>query len=122
MPHRTAEQPTTTSPLPSVDFGVMSMLTVPDMNVLSANQRRGATCVWCPEQLTAETAIDLGHRRIEIDGEETLCFPRACRPCGRRAAVRESHVHPLDCPVCAVKPTDCRERRAIRRLALDGRR
>lgn len=120
MRHGTAEQQTTASL--TVDFGVMSMLTVPSMDGLTADARRGAICVWCPEPLTAETAIDLGHRRLEVDGEETTCFPRACRPCGRQAAVRESRTHRLHCPQCLKEPTDCRDRRAILRLAKDGRR
>ncbi|MFF4839258.1 hypothetical protein ACFY2G_04245 [Streptomyces collinus] len=121
MPHRTAEQPPPASPLPPTDLGVMSMLTVPDMGVLSDRQRRGATCVWCPEQLTADTAIDLGHRRLVLDGEPTTCFPRACRRCARRAAIREARVHPQDCAQCAVEPADCRNLAAITRLAADGR-
>ncbi|MEV7240472.1 hypothetical protein AB0N92_04300 [Streptomyces sp. NPDC093248] len=122
MRHGTAEQQPGASPALTVDFGVMSMLTIPDIGGLTADQRRGADCVWCKKKLTAETAIDLGHRRLEVDGEPLLCFPRGCRPCGRHAAVRESRVHPLNCPVCLKEPTDCRERKAIRRLALDGRR
>ena len=121
MPHGTAEPAHEASPILTVDFGVMSMLTLPDMNALDTDQRRGAVCIWCPAPLTAETAIDLGPRRLEVDGEPTLCFPRACRACGRRAAIRESRVHPLNCRQCLKDRRDCRERESIRRLALDGR-
>ncbi|WP_250402236.1 hypothetical protein [Streptomyces cellostaticus] len=98
------------------------MLIVPDISGLAADRRRGAVCVWCAKELTAETAIPLDDRRVEIDGEPTICFPRACRGCGRQAAVRESQDHKLNCPQCLKEPNDCRERHAIRRLTLDGRR
>ncbi|MEU9337250.1 hypothetical protein AB0D49_29500 [Streptomyces sp. NPDC048290] len=57
---------------------VVDLLALPVLDELTDAQARGAVCVWDPteDQLTAETAIDLGER--QTDGGHW--FPRACRP------------------------------------------
>lgn len=119
--HDTAQPSTPASLTPVIDIGVMSMLTLPEAAWLGVDQQRGAVCVWCDRRLSAESAIDLGHRRLDVDGEQLLCFPRACRRCGRRAALRQFRSHTRSCRLCAYR-LRCRERRMIVRLALDGRR
>ncbi|MEU0369118.1 hypothetical protein ABZ070_02440 [Streptomyces sp. NPDC006283] len=52
---------------------------LPAISTLSQRQQRGMDCVHCGIVLTAETAVDLGPRRLRIADHITHWFPRACR-------------------------------------------
>ncbi|MET9774028.1 hypothetical protein ABZ023_07110 [Streptomyces sp. NPDC006367] len=77
---------------------VLGVLGLPAVDVLTADQTRGAVCVWCTERLTAETAVDLGER----SGPDGRWWPRACRP---HLTTRALHALFEHAPGCA----DCRE-------------
>ncbi|MFD8031000.1 hypothetical protein ACFV3F_20090 [Streptomyces sp. NPDC059717] len=57
-------------------------LPLPGVGDLSKEQQRGAACVWCKTHLTAESAVDLGERRIRPLAAATrvLAMPRYA-PC-----------------------------------------
>lgn len=97
----------------------LPMLPLPQFLGLSDEQRRGAVCVWCSQSLTAETARDLGERPSP-DG--TRMWPRGCTPCVREQARRVSCLHTRHCPRCIANREACPDRRALRDLALEGRR
>jgi hypothetical protein len=64
-------------------------LGLPAFEELTDSQVRGAVCVWGTEQLTAETAVDLG----EQSGPDGRWWPRACR---QHAADRASTLCTVD--------------------------
>lgn len=97
----------------------LTMLPLPQFAGLSDEQRRGAACVWCSDALTTETARDLGERPAP-DG--TRIWPRGCTPCVRSVARRVSNVHTRHCQRCLRNTEACTDRRALRDLALEGRR
>lgn len=101
------------------DSTALPMLPLPQFLGLSDEQRRGAVCVWCNESLTAETARDLGERPAP-DG--TRMWPRGCTPCVIDEARRISRLHGRYCLVCIRNTEACPDRRALRDLALEGRR
>jgi hypothetical protein len=74
--------------------------------------------VWGGEALIAETAIDLGSRKVD----ERLVFPRACRTCVARAATGVLFDHAVDCKDCArdTEPV-CPISRALYRVVRLGR-
>ena len=104
---------TTTPPTGSV----LELLPLPKTADLSDAQRRGVNCVWCGIVLTPDTARDLGQRPTA----EGVIFPRGCPSCVRSEAVRVHNVHSRNCTRCAADRTACTVRRALRRLALEGR-
>lgn len=107
----------TQQPPPVVN--ALELLHLPDAETLSDAQRRGRDCTWCSTTLTAETAQDLGERPAPDGG--TL-FPRSCAACTRKAAIPVFNSHSRSCEQCVDDPTLCDIRRALRRLALAGRR
>lgn len=89
---------------------------------LSDVQIRGAACVWCAIPVSGATGVDLGTQSGSFAGAVTYWFPRGCRACVRKAACLVYDAHPRDCEQCVDDPTVCTVRRALRRLALEGRR
>jgi hypothetical protein len=75
-------------------------LPLPSVGTLTSEQVRGAHCLWCAARLMAETAVDLGERRIRILDSHVTAFPRGCRPCTARAAQRALANHTPFCEQC----------------------
>ncbi len=101
---------------------VTDLLPLPPVSRLAEEQVRGAVCVWCALTLTGETAIDLGTRSGSFAGVTADWFPRSCRDCLKEAALREYGDHTGTCEQCVDDPALCDARRALHRLALEGRR
>jgi hypothetical protein len=101
------------------DSSALTLLPLPKVSDLSAEQLRGACCVWCRTVLTGETARDLGERPHPDSGQ---IFPRGCTPCVRAKARAVSSLHTRTCRTCIVNREPCLDRRALRDLALEGRR
>jgi hypothetical protein len=100
----------------------VALLSVPGLTGLTEPQVRGASCIWCPTPLTAETAIDLGERRHRrLDGHYST-FPRGCRPCTLAAAIRALADHAPLCEQCVDSPAGCGTAVALRRLMRECRR
>lgn len=97
-------------------------LPLPTEGTLSDPQQRGAACVWCTQPLTAETAVDLGERRIRVDDDHVTAFPRGCRPCTHEYAYRALLDHAPDCDWCTADASSCDTGIALRRLIREGRR
>ncbi|MFD5656902.1 hypothetical protein [Streptomyces hirsutus] len=109
----------THSAIPRTDSSALPMLPLPQVLGLSYAQRRGAECVWCSTPLTAETARNLGERPTP---EGVRIWPRGCTPCTRTAARRVASLHTDSCQRCIRNEERCPDRRALRDLALEGRR
>lgn len=60
-----------------------SDLPLPDPATLSADQLRGAVCVWCLAPLSNTAAQDLGPRTLDAHGTQVRWFPRGCPSCHR---------------------------------------
>lgn len=97
-------------------------LPLPKVGDLSEQQQRGAACVWCATLLTAETAVDLGERRIRVLDSYVTAFPRGCRPCTATAAYRALLDHAPTCEQCIDDVDRCDTGTALRRLIREGRR
>lgn len=102
----------------------LALLPLPRMlHLLTAEQLRGAECVWCCETLGAAAAFDFGTRTAAIGGVvDSQWFPRACRACVGRQARKAYSEHPRMCEQCVDDPTLCDEQHALRRLAMEVRR
>ncbi|MGW2934757.1 hypothetical protein ACWDA7_23525 [Streptomyces sp. NPDC001156] len=74
------------------------------------------------ERLTAETAVDLGERRIRVLDSHVTAFPRGCRPCSATAAFRALHDRTPNCEQCVDDAGSCETGIALRRLIREGRR
>lgn len=97
----------------------LELLPLPNARRLSDGQLRGALCAWCATTLTGATARDLGER----PGPDGITiFPRGCGDCVHREAVRVSSLHTRTCRRCIKNTEACPDRRALRDLALEGRR
>ena len=101
----------------------LALLPLPDLDGLTDDQTRGATCVWCPVDsppLTVETAIDLGEHMSLLSGSTSPMrwFPRSCRDCTAAYALRALHDHVLRCEQCTDNPACCDVGRVLRRLSL----
>lgn len=103
----------------TADVSVYTLLPLPNVRGLSDAQVRGTACVWCAITLAPDTARDLGPRPGP-DGRQM--FPRGCPTCIRAEALRVYGMHERMCEQCVDDPTACDTRRALRRLALEGRR
>ncbi|MGW2933308.1 hypothetical protein ACWDA7_15895 [Streptomyces sp. NPDC001156] len=97
-------------------------LPLPGVGDLSKQQQRGAACVWCKTTLTAETAVDLGERRIRVLDSHVAAFPRGCGPCTAEAALRALHDHAPGCDECVADAGSCETGVKLRRLMREGRR
>jgi hypothetical protein len=99
----------------------LSLLTLPALDGLSQEQVRGAACIWCRVCLDTATAVDLGERRHKrLDGNYST-FPRACRPCGAKAARATITDHAGRCEQCTDDASACETRAELERLAREGR-
>ncbi|MEU0740463.1 hypothetical protein [Streptomyces sp. NPDC006134] len=95
------------------------LLVLPPLDVLTADQARGAVCVWGAERLTTETAVDLGER---TDPEAGRWWPRAChRHIGIRAQLA-LYTHVAMCEPCVDDVGRCETGRALSRLIRKYRR
>ncbi|MBV7697716.1 hypothetical protein [Streptomyces sp. TRM70350] len=100
---------------------VLALLPLPRPDSLTEQQVRGTACVWDGIPLAMGVAVDLGPRRMKrLDGHYPW-FPRACPACVRAAAQQVHDHHSGTCEQCVDDPTQCDTRRALRRLALEGR-
>ncbi|MFD4682741.1 hypothetical protein [Streptomyces sp. NPDC058461] len=90
-----------------------ALLGLPVREDLSDVRRRGAVCVWCPEELTGESAVDLGEP-AEADGQRW--FPRSCRRCAAARAHDALFVHARTCEPCVGRSDECDIGRALYRL------
>ena len=107
---------------PASEHTLGTLLPLPMLGKLTPEQIRGASCVWCPAELNAETAIDFGACHGSLMGQATVWYPRACRACALREALAAHNAHPRTCEQCVDDPSVCAERRALRRLSLELRR
>jgi hypothetical protein len=92
---------------------VLALLDLPDPSGLTADQRRGAVCVWCPEPLTGESAEGLGE---QIDRSGERWFPRACKRHAAKRAYAGLLDHARSCEQCADNAEECTVSRILYRL------
>ncbi|MEU9220125.1 hypothetical protein AB0D47_26710 [Streptomyces sp. NPDC048376] len=97
---------------------VLAVLGLPSFGELTPDQARGAVCVWGDEQLTADTAVDLG----EQAGPEGHWWPRACRRHAGERAHRGLFDHASICEPCVDAAERCETSRLLYRLVREGRR
>jgi hypothetical protein len=93
----------------------LALLPLPErLHLLTAEQLRGAYCVWCCERLDAETASGLGEQTGTIQGvADSHWFPRACPDCVRQKARKALAAHAGQCEQCVDDPGQCGERQAL---------
>jgi hypothetical protein len=93
----------------------LALLPLPDMlHLLTAEQLRGADCVWCYETVDTATASDLGEQIGTIDNVPTShWYPRACPDCVRQQARKALEGHAGQCERCVDDPAQCGEREAL---------
>lgn len=111
-------EPTVTSGMATVD--ALALLPIPTLDGLSEQQLVGNVCVWGGETLTGETAIRLNTRKLD----DRLVFPRGCRSCVSRAAMRVLFTHSTGtdaCQACQTEPA-CETGRALARVIRLGQR
>ncbi|MFF8448672.1 hypothetical protein ACF06Q_13330 [Streptomyces leeuwenhoekii] len=97
---------------------VLTLLVLPPLDTLSADRARGAVCLWCPERLTVETAVDLGEQ--STGGRRW--WPRACGPCVGRRAHRALYDHVALCEPCVDDVGQCATGLSLSRLVRRHRR
>ncbi|AJP03087.1 hypothetical protein TU94_18015 [Streptomyces cyaneogriseus subsp. noncyanogenus] len=97
----------------------LELLAAPPLNTLSPDRAHGAVCLWCPERLTAETAVDLGE---QTDPEAGRWWPRACGPCAGRRAHDALYDHAARCEPCVDDVGQCETGLALTRLVRRHRR
>ncbi|MFD0256646.1 hypothetical protein ACFVGX_37735 [Streptomyces sp. NPDC127113] len=97
---------------------VLAFLGLPQFGDLTADQVRGAVCVWGSDRLTAERAVDLG----EQDGPDGRWWPRACRFHAAEQAHRGLFEHAPSCEQCVDAAERCTTSRVLYRLVREGRR
>ncbi|GGQ48889.1 hypothetical protein [Streptomyces asoensis] len=115
MAHDTGMGPTPGTP---VTVSIVTVLPVPRQSGLEPEQVRGATCVWCRKQLTAD-AVDLGRRQGSYAGVYGPWYPRACDGCTQREADRVLKLHVTTCTRCSPPlPRYCPDGTALRALAM----
>ncbi|WP_439947139.1 hypothetical protein [Streptomyces sp. BBFR109] len=96
----------------------LEALDLPAFEDLTPDQARGAVCVWGAEQLTAETAVDLG----EQHGPDGRWWPRACPRHAADRAHRALYEHVPLCEQCVDEAALCPVGRVLYRLVREGRR
>ncbi|MGE6736586.1 hypothetical protein, partial [Streptomyces sp. NPDC059900] len=72
-------------------------LQLPDFDTLSVAQTCGRACVWCADDLSAESAVELGKRSVRGFETNFVWFPRACRLCAVLHAYRALLDHAQRC-------------------------
>ncbi|GAA5048296.1 hypothetical protein [Streptomyces similanensis] len=116
----------------NIPLDVLKVLGLPDLDTVSADQSRGATCVWCQVRLVGATAVDLGERMGLPAGEEADLFepekelvrwyPRACPKCTADRAHKGLFAHTPACEQCVDGASLCPAGRILYRLVREGRR
>jgi hypothetical protein len=97
----------------------LALLRLPDVNVLTEQQRRGQICVWDGAPLAPENAVDLGPRTAE-DGRRW--FPQGCTICVASKAYAALFDHAISClDGCADDPGGCAIGKALIKLEKEGR-
>lgn len=115
----TTQQPVdATTRVDVVPPDVLAVLGLPDFTELTADQVRGAVCVWGTEALTADSAVDLG----EHDGPDGRWWPRACRRHAGERAHRGLFDHAPFCEPCTDAAERCETSLVLYRLVREGRR
>jgi hypothetical protein len=103
-----------------VPANVLEVLALPALETLADARVRGAACTWCGDQLTGETAVDLGEQLTPLAGTTSPMrwFPRACRTCVADRAHRGLFAHAPSCALCTSekKSADCIVGRGLYRL------
>ncbi|MCG7203940.1 hypothetical protein [Streptomyces arenae] len=94
----------------------LALLELPALDGLTQGQVRGADCIWCGDQLSPETAVDLGERRHKRPGGRFSTFPRACPACVLDTAKDAFWTHPGSCEQCADDATICETSTGLRQL------
>ncbi len=102
---------------PVAGASTLALMPLPDHNEMSEGQIRGADCAWCGKSLTAETAVDLGERRIRSLDTHFDTFPRGCKPCTAKHAYQTLFDHCPMCEQCVDNSAECVTGRELRRLA-----
>ncbi|MEU8538357.1 hypothetical protein [Streptomyces parvulus] len=102
----------------TVPPNVLALLGLPQFGDLTADQVRGAVCVWGSEGLTAERAVDLG----EQDGPDGRWWPRGCPACTASRAHRGLFEHAPSCEQCVDSGERCEINRVLYRLVRAGHR
>ena len=98
----------------------LAILLLPAYDTLSPRQKRGSACVWEDGvALSPATAVDLGERH---DTDGTTLFPRACKACTQRQAMRALQDHSGSCEQCVDDYTHCPVGLALVRLVREARR
>ncbi|WP_086765401.1 hypothetical protein [Streptomyces bobili] len=92
---------------------VLALLDLPDPSGLTADQRRGAVCVWGPEPLTGESAEGLGE---QVDESGERWFPRACKKHTAKHAHGALVAHAAICKQCTDDADACDIHRVLYRL------
>lgn len=108
-----AEPAAVTSGMPTHE--ALALLPIPTK--LSGPQQEGHVCVWGGEALTAETAINLGSRKLN----GRTVFPRGCATCVANTALGFLFDHTADCNDCN-DTAGCDTGRAMNRVIRLGRR
>lgn len=104
-----------TSTRQGIPAKALRLLNCPPLAALTADQARGAVCVWDAAEppLTAEAAVDLGER--QNDGIHW--FLRACHNHTGRQAYRALLDHAPTCERCVTGPGGCDLGRTLTRLS-----
>ncbi|MEV6833452.1 hypothetical protein AB0N17_02805 [Streptomyces sp. NPDC051133] len=111
-----------TTAAPTAQRKTLASLELPGTARLTAEQLRGADCVWCGTELHGDTSVDLEQRYNSIAGVVGRWFPRGCRRCTLQTVLAAYKTHQGSCEQCVDDPTLCDTHRALRRLALELRR
>lgn len=107
------------SAIHAIPQAALAVLGLPRRETLPDAQQRGAVCVWCPQPLTGESAIDLGEQSDEA-GERW--FPRACLACLTTRAHAGLFAHAEDGEGCTHDAEECTIGRALFRLWREAQR
>jgi hypothetical protein len=111
------------SPSETASAPANSLAYIPlDFDALTQDQVRGITCAWCGAALNAETAVDLGERRLRRPGENVAWFPRGCRQCAMVQAMVALKGHSDSCEQCIDDYTRCETGLGLVRAVRDARR
>ncbi|MFJ6657799.1 DUF6415 family natural product biosynthesis protein [Streptomyces sp. NPDC091377] len=98
----------------NISPAAVELLALPALDALTADQARGAVCVWDgdEEPLAGDCAVDLGERVTGVHW-----FPRACRTHTGDRAHRALLDHVPVCEECTERKAMCDIGRALYRLA-----
>ncbi|TWV56313.1 hypothetical protein FRZ03_04205 [Streptomyces misionensis] len=88
-------------------FHPLALLPVLPYNTLTERQARGLAWAWDGEDLTTIGPLDLGERSIRRIDSRTSWFPRACRRCAEREALKAVVEHGQSCEQCVDDHTRC---------------